>query len=121
MSAGVAICLEQGADCHCHPKTPSSPATFKSRLVLSFYYQFNGLSWKRGRWTCVVVVEVDEGIWQCFGACVDAVVKEHGRLAVISAHSSPTKLQQQQQPTVTTATTASPAAPTQQQHLGMQR
>jgi len=62
---------------------------------------------------------VDEGIWQCFGACVDAVVKEHGRLAVISAHSSPTKLQQQ--PTVTTATTASPAAPTQQQHLGMQQ
>jgi len=49
------------------------------------------------------------------------VVKEHGRLAVISAHSSPTKLQQQQQPTVTTATTASPAAPTQQQHLGMQQ
>jgi len=25
--------------CHCHPKTPSSLATFKSRLVLPFWYR----------------------------------------------------------------------------------
>jgi len=25
--------------CHCHPKTPSSLASFKSRLVLRFWYQ----------------------------------------------------------------------------------
>ena len=26
--------------CHCHPQTPSSFATFKSRLILPFWYQF---------------------------------------------------------------------------------
>jgi len=43
---GVVICLERGADClHMvqsmppHPKTPSSLAWFKSRLVLPFWYQ----------------------------------------------------------------------------------
>jgi len=42
---GVIICLEWGADClhtvqltPCHPKTPSSLASFKSRLVLPFWY-----------------------------------------------------------------------------------
>ena len=42
----VVICLEQGADClHMvqlmprHPKTPSSLALFKSRLVLPFWYR----------------------------------------------------------------------------------
>ena len=48
---GVVICLQWGADClyvvqlcmrsswcHCHPKTPSSLAWFKSRLVLPFWY-----------------------------------------------------------------------------------
>ena len=41
---GVVICLQRGADCiwsslcHCHPKTPSSLAVFKSRLVLLFWY-----------------------------------------------------------------------------------
>jgi len=47
----------------------------------------------------------------------DAVVKEHGRLAAMSAHSSPTKLQ----PTVAVATVASAsssASSQQQQHLG---
>ena len=40
---GVVICVERGADCLCmvlliplHPKTPSSLASFKSRLVLPF-------------------------------------------------------------------------------------
>jgi len=42
----VVICLERGADClhfvqlmPLHPKTPSSLATFKSRLVLHFWYR----------------------------------------------------------------------------------
>jgi len=41
----VVICLEQGADClhmvqlmPLHPKTPSSLASFKSKLVLPFWY-----------------------------------------------------------------------------------
>jgi len=43
---GVVICLERGADClhlvqlmPLHSKTPSSLASFKSRLVLPFWYQ----------------------------------------------------------------------------------
>ena len=43
---GVVICLERGADClhmvqliPLHPKTPSSLASFKSRLVLPCYYR----------------------------------------------------------------------------------
>ena len=43
---GVVICLERGGDylhmvqlIPLHPKTPSSLASFKSRLVLSFWYQ----------------------------------------------------------------------------------
>ena len=42
----MVICLERGADClHMvqlmllHPKTPSSLASFKSRLVLPFWYR----------------------------------------------------------------------------------
>jgi len=42
---GVVICLKRGADClhtvqlmPLHPKTPSSLASFKSRLVLPFWY-----------------------------------------------------------------------------------
>jgi len=27
--------------CHCHPQTPSSPASFKCRLVLPFWYRLN--------------------------------------------------------------------------------
>jgi len=44
----VLICLQRGADClhmvqlmPLHPKTPSSLASFKSRLVLPFLYQLN--------------------------------------------------------------------------------
>ena len=40
------ICLERGADClhmvqlmPLHPRTPSSLASFKSRLVLPFWYR----------------------------------------------------------------------------------
>ena len=47
----MVICLERGADClHkgpaddaiaiCHPQTPSSLASFKSRLVFPFWYWF---------------------------------------------------------------------------------
>jgi len=42
----VVICLERGADClhmvqlmPLHPRTPSSLAAFKSRLVLHFWYR----------------------------------------------------------------------------------
>ena len=41
----MVICLEQGADClhmaqlmPLHPQTPSSLASFKSRLVFPFWY-----------------------------------------------------------------------------------
>jgi len=56
---GVVICLDQGVRClHMvqlmllHPKTPSSVASFKSRLVLLVKLSGTGLfrlSWKRGR------------------------------------------------------------------------
>ena len=46
--AGMVIRLEWGADClrmvslmPLHPQTPSSPASFKSSLVLLFWYRFN--------------------------------------------------------------------------------
>jgi len=42
----MVICLERGADClhivqlmPLHPKTPSSLASYKSRLVLLFWYR----------------------------------------------------------------------------------
>ena len=42
----MVICLEQGADCShivqlmpLYPKTPSSHASFKARLILPFWYQ----------------------------------------------------------------------------------
>ena len=43
----MVICLERGADClhmvqlmpHAIPQTPSSLASFKSRLVVPFWYQ----------------------------------------------------------------------------------
>jgi len=44
----VVICLERGADClymvqlmPLHPKTPSSLASFRSRLVLPFQYRLS--------------------------------------------------------------------------------
>ena len=43
--AGMAVCLERSADLHViqlmsmHPKTPSSLASFKSRLVLPFWHR----------------------------------------------------------------------------------
>ena len=52
----VVTCLEWGADClhmdqlmPLHPKTPSSLASLKSRLVLPFWYHLPRLSWKRGQ------------------------------------------------------------------------
>jgi len=55
----------------------------------------------------------------------DPVIKEHGRLAVRSAHSSPTKLASSQTSGVVTAggpaavVVAASAQQQQQQHLGM--
>jgi len=53
---GVVICLKLGTTCsHMvqlmpqHPKTPSSLASVKSRLVLPFWYRLTQLSRKRGR------------------------------------------------------------------------
>jgi len=53
---GVVVCLERGADClhmvqltPLHPKTPSSLASFKSKLILLFWYWLPRQSWKRGR------------------------------------------------------------------------
>jgi len=53
---GVVICLECGADClhmvqlmPLHPKTPSSLASFKSRLVLPFWYWLTQVVLERGR------------------------------------------------------------------------
>jgi len=52
----VVICLEQGADClhmvqlmPLHLKTPSSLASFKSRLVLPFWYQLTQVVLKKRR------------------------------------------------------------------------
>jgi len=44
LGAGVVVCLERGADLHTaqlmplHPETPSSSASFKSRLVFPFWF-----------------------------------------------------------------------------------
>ena len=35
----VQIACIWSSGCHCHPKTPSSLASFKSRLVLPFWYR----------------------------------------------------------------------------------
>ena len=53
-SVGVVICLERGAYCckwsswcHCHPKTPSSLASIKSRLVFPFFYRLSQAATKK--------------------------------------------------------------------------
>ena len=50
----VIICLERGGDClhmvqlmPLHPRTPSSLASFKSRLVLPFWYRFTQVVLKK--------------------------------------------------------------------------
>jgi len=42
-----------------HPKTPSSPASFKSRLVLPFWYLFTQVVLLNGIVVVVVEVEVE--------------------------------------------------------------
>ena len=44
----VCVLCIRSSGCHCHPKTRSSLASFKSRLVLPFWYRLPMLSWKRG-------------------------------------------------------------------------
>jgi len=53
---GVVICLQHGADClhmvqlmPLHPKTPRYYASFKSRLVLPFWYRLTQVVLERGR------------------------------------------------------------------------
>ena len=66
---GVVICLQRGADClnmvqlmPLHPKTPSSLASFKSRLALPFWYRLTQVVLEKrplnGCSTVVVVVVV---------------------------------------------------------------
>ena len=50
----VVICLDRGADClhmvqlmPLHPKTPSSLASFKSRLVLPFWHWLTQIIWEK--------------------------------------------------------------------------
>ena len=60
----MVICLERGADClhmvqlmPLQPKTPSSLASFKSRLVLHFWYQLTQVVLEKEaiKWVCVHV------------------------------------------------------------------
>ena len=44
--------------CYCHPETPSSLASFKSRLVFSFWYWFTQVVMEKTCWTGVVLVMV---------------------------------------------------------------
>ena len=62
---GMVICLEQvqivciwSSWCHCHPRTPSSLAPFKSRLVLPFQYRLTQVVLKKRLLTGVVVAVV---------------------------------------------------------------
>ena len=80
--------LERGADClrkvswcHCRPKTPSSLASFKSRLVLPFWYQLTQVVLeKRPLNGCSVVVVHSDYCFDAVGgsqnrhlACVNFV------------------------------------------------
>ena len=58
------ICLEGGVDClHMvqlmllHPKTPSSVASFKSRMILPFWYRLTQVVLEKRPLTGVVLVE----------------------------------------------------------------
>jgi len=58
----VVFCLERGADClhtvqlmPLHPKTPSTLASFKSRLVLLFWYRITQVVLENRPLTGVVV------------------------------------------------------------------
>jgi len=80
---GVVICLEQGADClqmvqllPLHPKTPSALASFKSRLVLSFWYQLTQ------------VVPENRPLNRCSMVVVVLVVLMRWRLCADSCHVS---------------------------------
>jgi len=65
---GVVLCLERGADClhmvqlmPLHPETPSPLASFKSRLVLPFWYQLSQVVLeKRPLDGCSVLVKVGD-------------------------------------------------------------
>ena len=89
----MVICLEQGVDClhmvqlmPLHPKSPSSLASFKSRLVLPFWYQLtqvvlekrplNGCS--RHCWFMTLCLE---------GCCIIAVNKSSSTLSCISNYA----------------------------------
>ena len=70
---GVVICLQRGADClhmvqlmPLHPKTPSTLASFKSRLVLPFWYQLTRVvQEKRPIYVCSVVLVVLRNPCKC--------------------------------------------------------
>ena len=61
----MVICMERGADClhmvqlmPLHPKTPSSLVSFKSRLVLPFWYRLTQVVLEKSPLKGVVVVVV---------------------------------------------------------------
>ena len=64
----MVLCLERGADClhmvqlmPLHPETPSPLASFKSRLVLPFWYQLSQVVLeKRLLDGCSVLVKVGD-------------------------------------------------------------
>ena len=73
---GVVVCLERGADClhmvqlmPLRPKTPSSLASFKSRLVLPFWYQLTQVVLQKRQWNRYGVVL--KCIWFAYGLAVD--------------------------------------------------
>ena len=51
--------------CHCHPKTPSSIASFKSRLVLSSWYRLTQVVLEKTGVVVVVVVEYWLSWYRC--------------------------------------------------------
>jgi len=78
----VVVCLERGADClhmvqlmPLHPKTSSSLASFKSRLVLPFWYRLTRVVLEnRPLNGCIVVVVVQYEYRSLLASCLGSVI-----------------------------------------------
>ena len=85
----MVVCPERGADClhvvqlmPLHPKTPSSLASFKSRLVLRFWYQL----------TQVVVEKSVMSVSVCQSLCLSVhlhISQLHVQSSTIFVHVAP--------------------------------